>query len=34
MCVLDDAGHQATAFTIAHTADGFDQLIARLRRLR
>ena len=32
VCVLDDAGHQATAFEIAHTADGFDQLVARLRR--
>jgi transposase len=32
VCVLDDAGHQATAFQIAHTADGFDQLVARLRR--
>jgi len=32
VCVLDDAGHQTTAFAIAHTSDGFDQLIARLRR--
>jgi transposase len=32
VCVLDDAGHQATAFQIAHTADGFDQLVAGLRR--
>jgi hypothetical protein len=31
VCVLDDAGHQATAFVIAHTADGFDQLAGRLR---
>jgi transposase len=34
VCVLDDAGHQATAFEIAHTAEGFDQLLARLRRYR
>jgi len=32
VCVVDDAGHQATAFVIAHTADGFDQLVARLGR--
>ena len=32
VCVLDDAGRKATAFAIAHTADGFDQLVARLRR--
>ena len=32
VCVLDDASHKATAFAIAHTADGFDQLLARLRR--
>ena len=32
VCVVDDAGHKATAFVIAHTADGFDQLVARLRR--
>jgi transposase len=32
VCVLDDAGRKATAFQIAHTADGFDQLVARLRR--
>jgi transposase len=32
VCVLDDAGRKATAFVIAHTADGFDQLAARLRR--
>jgi transposase len=32
VCVLDDAGHQATAFQIAHTAEGFDQLVARLGR--
>ena len=33
VCVLDDAGHKATAFQITHTADGFDQLMARLARL-
>jgi transposase len=33
ICVLDDAGHTLSSFTIAHTAEGFDQLIARLRRL-
>ena len=32
VCVVDDAGRKATAFQIAHTADGFDQLVARLRR--
>jgi transposase len=32
VCVLDDAGRKATAFEVAHTADGFDQLVARLRR--
>jgi transposase len=32
-CVLDQAGKRVTAFEIAHTADGFDQLIARLGRL-
>jgi transposase len=31
VCVLDDAGRKATTFVIAHTADGFDQLVARLR---
>ena len=31
ICVLDDAGHPQATFTIAHTADGFDQLITRLR---
>jgi transposase len=30
--VLDDAGRQATAFQVTHTADGLDQLVARLRR--
>jgi transposase len=33
ICVLDDVGHTLTTFTIAHTADGFDQLITRLGRL-
>jgi transposase len=33
VCVLDDAGHKATAFQISHSADGFDQLVARLARL-
>ena len=32
VCVVDDAGRKATAFAITHTADGFDQLLARLRR--
>jgi transposase len=32
VCVVDDAGRKATAFVITHTADGFDQLVARLRR--
>ena len=32
VCVVDDAGRKATAFQIAHTADGFDQLVARLCR--
>jgi len=30
VCVLDDAGHKTTAFQVAHTADGFNQLVARL----
>ena len=33
VCVLDDAGTKASAFQISHTADGFDQLVARLARL-
>jgi len=33
ICVLDDAGHTLSTFTIAHTADGFEQLTDRLRRL-
>jgi transposase len=32
VCVVDDAGRKATVFVIAHTADGFDQLVTRLRR--
>jgi transposase len=32
VCVVDDAGGKATAFASTHTADGFDQLVARLRR--
>ena len=32
VCVLDDAGHQDTTFQIAHTPEGFDHLVARLRR--
>jgi len=33
VCVLDDAGKTITAFQIAHSADGFDQLVIRLCRL-
>jgi transposase len=33
VCVLNDAGQALTAFTIAHSADGFEQLTAKLRRL-
>ena len=32
VCVLDDAGRKATAFQAAHTTDGLEQLVARLRR--
>jgi transposase len=32
VCVLDDAGRKAAAFQAAHTTDGLDQLVARLRR--
>jgi len=32
VCVLDDAGRKATALEIAHTGDGFDHLVTRLRR--
>src|SRR5919198_3077570 len=31
VCVLDDAGNKVSAFQVAHTADGFDQLTNRLR---
>jgi transposase len=34
VCVLDDRGRVAGAFTIAHTADGFADLARRLARLR
>jgi transposase len=33
ICVLDQAGEPVTAFEVAHTAEGFDQLTSRLRRL-
>ena len=33
ICVLDQAGKPVTAFEVAHTAEGFDQLTSRLRRL-
>jgi len=33
VCVLDDAGKAITAFQIAHSAAGFDQLVSRLCRL-
>jgi transposase len=33
VCVLDDAGNKQVSFQIGHTADGLDQLIARLGRL-
>ena len=32
VCVLDAAGKIAAEFTIAHTADGFAALLARLGR--
>ncbi|MGH9139281.1 MAG: IS110 family transposase [Acidimicrobiales bacterium] len=32
VCVLDDEGRAVDRFTIAHSADGFDRLIARLAR--
>jgi hypothetical protein len=32
VCMLDDAGRKATAFQAAHTTDGLEQLVARLRR--
>jgi transposase len=33
VCVLDDAGAKRASFQVGHTADGLDQLIARLGRL-
>jgi transposase len=33
VCVLDDAGTKHANFQVGHTADGLDQLIARLGRL-
>jgi transposase len=33
VCVLDDAGATHASFQVGHTADGLDQLIARLGRL-
>src|SRR5213080_709047 len=33
VCVLDGSGRQKTAFTLAHTAAGFADLIRRLARL-
>ncbi|MBA2694823.1 MAG: IS110 family transposase, partial [Actinobacteria bacterium] len=33
VCILDDTGRPMATFTIAHTADGFAQLIRRLGRL-
>jgi transposase len=33
VCVLDDAGKTVSAFEAAHSADGLEQLVARLRRL-
>jgi transposase len=33
VCVLNDAGTKQASFQIGHTADGLDQLIARLGRL-
>ncbi len=32
VCVLDDAGKTISAFQVAHTADGLEQLVATLRR--
>jgi transposase len=34
VCVVDDAGAKLTNFQIPHTADGFQLLVGRLRRLR
>jgi Transposase len=33
VCVLDQAGKTVRAFRIPHSAAGFDDLVARLRRL-
>jgi transposase len=33
VCVLDDAGTTLSAFQVTHSADGLEQLVARLRRL-
>jgi hypothetical protein len=33
VCVLDTAGKVTTQFTIAHSADGFAELLRRLGRL-
>ena len=33
VCVLDDAGKTISTFEVTHSADGLEQLVARLRRL-
>ena len=33
VCVLDQAGGKVAAFSVAHSAAGLRELIARLRRL-
>jgi transposase len=33
VCVLDNAGKRITAFQIQHSAEGFEQLVGRLRRV-
>jgi transposase len=33
VCVLDDDGRKVSAFQVTHTAEGFEQLTGRLRRL-
>jgi transposase len=33
VCVLDDAGKAISTFEVTHSADGLEQLVARLRRL-
>jgi len=33
VCVLDDAGRKVSSFTIEHTADGFEELVRKLRKL-